>query len=259
MADMQFLKRPKLITFTGGMGAQLISAAIYYALIESGEKVFADLSYFDKPEHIAKPGDAVGLSHWSWQLDKFGIHKSDFAVRHAYPKLAFSIIKDGPEKIELAMRAMTHSKIREKFSIEEYANDPTIQGSYACIHIRRGDYVNVANHLVSDNEFCEIAIKLSRLVDHLVVLSDSPISDELKAKLSFGFKQSSFLDNTDPFTAHCIMRRANVLVCSNSQFSMLAGLLNDNGFVILPTKWYADSHKEYEAPIHKRCSFEILK
>ena len=40
-------ERPVAITFTGGMGAQIVSAAIYYHLEHEGRPVIADFSYFN--------------------------------------------------------------------------------------------------------------------------------------------------------------------------------------------------------------------
>jgi hypothetical protein len=59
------------VTFTGGMGAQMISAAIYLSMKNDGLPVYADLSYFDKPESVAAAGKPGDCSHWSWQLDTF--------------------------------------------------------------------------------------------------------------------------------------------------------------------------------------------
>lgn len=43
-----------VVTVTGGMGAQIISAAVYFSLRNEGRTVYADLSYFDKAERIPK-------------------------------------------------------------------------------------------------------------------------------------------------------------------------------------------------------------
>jgi len=48
--------KPTIVTFTGGMGAQIISAAIYFSMKNSGRPVYAVLSYFDRPESIAVVG-----------------------------------------------------------------------------------------------------------------------------------------------------------------------------------------------------------
>jgi hypothetical protein len=44
-----------LVTFTGGLGAQILSAAIYFYLKGDGSKVYADLDYFKQPGKTATP------------------------------------------------------------------------------------------------------------------------------------------------------------------------------------------------------------
>lgn len=57
-----FSNSPMIVTFTGGMGAQIISAAIYFYLKNEGHVVYADMSYFDKEENIATVTSGGGVS-----------------------------------------------------------------------------------------------------------------------------------------------------------------------------------------------------
>ena len=171
-------EKPTVITFTGGMGAQLLSAAIYFSMKKDGNLVYADLSYFDEPERVAAAGSAGQCSHWAWQLGLFGLTPTMFDINPALHKRNSVVLEDGPEKLEAGMKALAQPEIQAIFTIPSEAknNLPAwIDEKFLCIHIRRGDYVNVASHLLADEAFIALAKKFSGLVDRLVVLSDSPI------------------------------------------------------------------------------------
>ncbi len=127
------------------------------------------------------------------------------------------------------------------------------------MHVRRGDYVNVASHLIADGEFVRLAGKFAGLADHIVVLSDSPIERDLRTAVSALFRGVLLLDNIDAFVAHRIMRSASILICSNSTFSLTAALLNSRALSVVPKQWYGSGDRQVEAAIHARSSFEILE
>lgn len=254
--------KPAVVTFTGGMGAQIISAAIYFSMKDAGRSVYAELSYFDKPESVAVTGKVGDCSHWSWQLAPFGLFPASFDATPSLTKRNADILQDGPQKLELGLRALAQSEVQKRFAVPAGVSD-ILPGQFAngflCIHVRRGDYVNVASHLVADDEFISLARKFSGLVKSVAVISDSPIGPDFRNAVSSYFEESSFLDNTDPYTAHRIMRSARVLICSNSQFSMIAAALNPNALVLIPKQWFGGKDREMEASIHSRCSFQIMK
>jgi hypothetical protein len=253
--------RRVVLTFTGGMGAQIISAAIYWHLKENGREVHADLSYFDKNERVAKVGTAGEVSHWSWQLEPFGLSRSSFDEVGAYSKRDFDLIEDGPRKMMLGVSALRTKGMQDHFPVPGVPSGALPAGfadDYLCVHVRRGDYVNVASHLVSDHEFFELAGRFAGLVKHLVVVSDSPIEQAFRNTISAGFEQAAFLDDIDAYASHCVMRKARVLICSNSQFSLIAALLNPQALVVLPKRWFGEKDRAIEAPIHEACGFQLL-
>ena len=228
-----------IVTFTGGMGAQILSAAIYLSMKDAGKKVYADLSYFDTPAKLATEGAMGQVSQWAWQLSPFGLEPSDFEIFTGGNSKKEDLIVGGARLIQLSLRSLQDKKIQDHFSMAKFPIDTFgLDGAkYVCAHIRRGDYVNVASHLMADEEFLNAANKFSSLCDTLVVVSDSIISESLKTRFSTQFKDCIFLDNIDAFTTHCIMRKANVLICSNSQFSLVAAALNTTRVVLIPKNW----------------------
>lgn len=252
---------PVVVTFTGGMGAQVISAAIYFAMKRGGQAVYADLSYFQQPEDVAQAGQAGKCSHWAWQLGLFGLTPEMFDTNAALNKRNAIRLEDGPQKLERALEALAQPEVREHFKVAPGLDD-VLPGwgsvKFLCIHIRRGDYVNVASHLVSDEEFLALASKVAGLLDRAIVLSDSPLSEPFRAAIAAQFSHVRILDQTDVETAHRIMRNASMLVCSNSQFSLIAAALNPQALALIPRQWFGGADRAIEAPLHARCAFQIL-
>ena len=257
-------RKPKdiiVVTFTGGMGAQIISAAIYFLLKSEGQTVYADLSYFDRAEHVAMVGKSGEVSHWLWQLEPFGLTPISFETISDPEKRNVEVIKDGSQKMALGLKALRQPEVQKHFAITAEINDILPAGfssGYLCIHVRRGDYVNVASHLIADIEFIELASKFAGLVRNIVVVSDSPIDESFRQAIATGYEQVVFRDNIDAFISHRIMRNACILICSNSQFSLIAALLNLQALVVLPKQWFGGNDRAIEAPIHEACGFQIL-
>jgi hypothetical protein len=251
---------PTVVTFTGGTGAQILSAAIYFSMKDTGQAVYADLSYFNSAEKKAIVGNAGECSHWSWRLDSFGLPQASFEASPGLTKRNANILWDGPEKWELGLKALAQPNIQGLFKVPADLDDLMLgkfADSFLCIHVRRGDYVNVFSHLVADSELLGIARRFSGLVEQAVVLSDSPIESSFRSTVSSYFKEASFLDDIEPDAAHRIMRSARILICSNSSFSLTAGALNPNALVVIPKQWVEGSRR-IEAPIQSRCSFQII-
>jgi hypothetical protein len=252
-----------VISFTGGMGAQILSAAIYFDRMGQGLPTAADLSYFDKAPHLAQAGQPGDCSHWNWQLDALGLSVKDFqsASAQGLSRQNAYWVDDGAYKLELALGALSKSAVQQRFPMRADSCIPAVvkaMPAFLCIHVRRGDYVNVASHLVSDAEFDAVARRFAGLLQAVVVLSDSPIPDALKQGLQRSFPQCAFLDDVAAYTAHCIMRQSRVLLCSNSQFSLISALLNPDALVLMPKQWFGEGQRELEQPIHALSRFQAL-
>ena len=265
ISDVNIKDEYVVISFTGGMGAQILSCGIYFDLFEKGFKVAADLSYFSGNELEPYQLDS-GLTHWHWQLNDFGISKdffyTDIEKKHVY-------VSDGLLKSDLAFNAFLNPKVKIKFTDFTFKNIQNecllkygvnfLNCNYLCLHIRRGDYLSVASYMVPENYFLDISSKFIGLVDTIVVFSDSPLSADFTNEVKKGFGQSFLFENSSltPFLTHSVMRHAKILVCSNSQFSFTAGILNDN-LVILPKIWFGKELESLNDSISKSSKFMIL-
>lgn len=256
-----------LITFTGGLGAQILSAAIYFNLERVGRKVYADLDYFNQPGKIATAGKKGEVSHWNYELGDYELPLERFSTKK-FEKSFFKrnkpfVISDGVDKVRLAIEALRQPEVSKLFpithSVIEECHQISGKNDYLCIHIRRGDYVNVASHLVDDMDFVNLAKPISKFVSAVVVISDSEVSSVIKESLPGFFAHCSFVVGGNPHTAHALIRQAKYLICSNSQFSLSAALLNqDAQQVFLPTQWSGDVNSNIQIPINALCRFQIL-
>lgn len=257
------------VTFTGGMGAQILSAAIYFDLQALGIPVKADMSYFSRVPHVAVPGNDKEISHWDWQLEQYGIMQDDFLSHFEDSATSTEyLLPDGALKLRLAMRALQKKEIRARFPLPplEDCLEALPESSlslaslpYICIHVRRGDYLNVASYLVPEEDFLLLCERFKSLVMAAVVVSDSSLTNEVKQKLQFIFPNLLVLDGAaaSPFITHCVMRHSTILVCSNSQYSLTAGGLNE-GLVLLPKEWIGKGHDELKVQLDKLSNFAVL-
>lgn len=252
-------EKPFVVTFSGGMGAQIISAAIYFMLEKEKATVFADLSYFDIKENVAQEGVKGQVSQWGWQLGIFGLSISSFKTNKNLDNRNSNYIIDGIEKTALGMRAFNISEIHSRFELlGDIASDIDLSVKYLCIHIRRGDYLNVASHIISGDDFVKVAKRLSGLVERVVVISDSIIDAKIRNEISQYFEHSDFFDDISANRAHVLMRKAAIIVCSNSQFSLVAAILNTSALVLIPSRWFGGNDRILEGPLLERCKFQLL-
>lgn len=254
------------VTFTGGLGAQILSTAIYYHYLNRGYKTFADLSYFSNEHRIATPGQKGQISYWKWGMDSYGVARDGLATETQADR-ATPTLHDGALKFSLAMDALSEPGVRAHFDTagndafsEQYRASQLHGERYLCLHVRRGDYLNVASHLVSSNELDGIASQFGGLVDRVLILSDSPIgaSEFEKVRSKFSGRIRVIDSDPDPILAHSLMRNAAVLICSNSQFSLSAGLLS-NGLKIIPKVWFGADASRINLAVNKMSDFSVLR
>jgi hypothetical protein len=250
-----------VVVFAGGMGTQIIQAAVYFSLRQAGEPVRADLRYFDTEARMAQVGEKGRATHWFWQLDQYGLTRDSFEHADADDLSRAYLLADGPEMVTLGLPALKDPRVQQHFVPRDPGAlhmPPVVSERFLCIHVRRGDYVNVASHLVTDEEFLDLGRRFSGLVDHAVLLSDSPFEAGFKAQMDGMFRSVSYLDQLDPYSSHWLMRHARILVCSNSTYSLTAALLNPHALVVMPKRWFGPNDQAIEVPIQALCRFQVM-
>ena len=221
----------KIISFTGGYGAQIISAAAFFYINKIlREDTGAYMRYFSLTPHLATPGIKNDMSNWQWELNNFGLYIEDFNQPNIVSNN--NIIWDGPEKNKFGFSGLRHPEISSLFPISNEAllrkNKIFGNESFACMHIRRGDYLNVATHLVSDEAFLRISKRIGKLVKNLLIVSDTPLSRFMLEGLALLKINCITAIGGDPHLIHGLMRLSDILIASNSQFSLTAAALKDD-------------------------------
>lgn len=239
----------------GGLGSQILSVISFYNQQEKhGVNVAkCDLSYFHQK-------DRADL--WEWNLDKYGLsldelRKFEFHGKSSLLKAKRDFLSDA----EISQRywKTSREKYLDRFSFDEdevqrfldKESGKSNLESYGAIHIRRGDYLQVASKVIALDEYTQFLGKIKTLLPMIsFIITDSPLTADEKHQLKGAIGEDDdniFLDGPgyDPFVLHCLMRRADVLVTSNSTFSFSAGLLGKSGQIVFsPLEFHAGKGSE---------------
>jgi hypothetical protein len=129
--------------------------------------------------------------------------------------------------------------------------------------LRRGDYLKFASHIVDDDTVIRLLKKnYSLLSQHLIIISDDAISNNIKAAIQSVFtgKPPIYIEGGDIFISHAIMRFADVLIASNSFFSLSAALLQkQGGIAIIPQRFFGDQLPSHNKAISTLSEWTLLR
>jgi hypothetical protein len=236
----------KTIFIEGGLGSQILSIMDFWDLQEKIgiENAQCNLDYF----RDTVPGTGNnGLSFWGWKMDSYGLNREAFTPHENFSKKNILIprapLANSNNSYVATKWSIQRALYTERFPIkriqvqEFFLSLPDFQVGkpYAAMHIRRGDYLHVASHLVSDENYLDLTSKISNLLPvNLLIFSDS------KLPLAFKNKLENILENRirpiyidDPqiseYVVHDAMRMADILITANSTFSFSAALLGKEG------------------------------
>ena len=248
-----------IISFSGGLGAQLYSAAAYYYLEQQGESVIADMNYFNITPRISTTHGQVSI--WKYELDDYNIPITNFKQYITYEGCV-ERIDDGVKKGLLGEAGFKSEEIRQKFPLNSnshlFIKDVLNNEEFICLHVRRGDYLNVASYMISDEKYLNIIQEVSKNIKIIVVVSDTPISQSLKNALDSLNLNIKYQVGGDIHLIHGIMRLSTILICSNSQFSMTAGFLRDNNLLTyLPRQYTGDINSDIDKHLLELQQFKL--
>ena len=236
-------KNSFIISFNGGLGNQLISYFAYTFLNDLGKDVEKDISYFHN-KNIRENYKRKGISVFNWELEEYlGIKLNDknYEISKNYKK--YHRINDGFVKLYLALKLSREVDLFKKFNFKDKISkipDYFLNEKFICVHFRQGDYLKVASLLPNLFDLVKCASFFSSICKNIIIFSDEKIDPSIFNLLKkYGFENINFISAGNPIDSHLMMVYSNVLICSNSQFSFSAGLLNKNT-VIIPKRWFAE-------------------
>lgn len=244
-----------LIHIEGGLGSQILGAVTFWNLQEKLglENVRCDLSYF------SEYAQSNGL--WQYELWRFNLPISEFEKYESRSKRNLLKAKRDfltHDELTEDYWEMSRSRHLSKFDFDRsavfaYFKEMTKlehDELYTAIHIRRGDYLQVASKIVNVDEYLQIINSLANLLsEKVLIISDSEVSDEEKSKLHKALENREliYLDapGLDPFNIHCLLREATLLITANSTYSFSAGLLGRTGQTVFsPMQFHSGESSE---------------
>lgn len=229
----------------GGIGNQ--AAILSYAVERANDGAFVRLSSFKYRTKVEKRPmclkayfnfDSSFIDLSSRPYDFFMYYLIKIIKRFFYSKFDSITIMGHSFKVGYFQENM----IQRLGLLRNFAIQPQNHDKYICIHLRRGDYLlpKHSNHGVIDIDSVKLVLnKISKKYQISVI---SIISEDTSVfqhfRNDYDFKHLNFLDHThtEELEAFKIMLNAKVLVCSNSTFSLLAGVLSGSEFWI-PMEW----------------------
>ena len=252
MKLFKFLKPKKdqgyVVPIMGGLGGQILGYALYEFLKKKhGTKAVADGSSLFSSSGYRLAGPGEGLNQHVWNLGYYGIRAdSDHGIRQNKGEWSqgFKILHEGESE-----RAKLYSEVIETISADTFPvqkeHRDFIQSTFKnekllVVHVRQSDYLNVASKVIRAVDNVELIKKLSAF----------PIDDaEIAAKTGATVE---VFHSTDYFLVHALLRRADILIAANSQFSLTAALLNPNSLAFFPKDYFGKGHdplnKYYQHP-----------
>jgi hypothetical protein len=253
------VKKSYTITFEGGFGGQLSSACAYFYLESQDFNVGADMSYFSPENRDCILYNEGGCTVWKYELSNYNLPITYFKSRVPNSE----IVNDCAKKLLLAELGFNSKEIRSKFMINtdayKYKETVLSNDDFICLHVRRGDYLNVASYIIADERYFNITKKITeenKLISKLLVVSDTPISENLRNLLNTLDINVIYNTETNTHVTHGLMRLSTILICSNSQLSMTAGFLRHTDAVTyFPTDYIGNNH-EIDIQVRK---FKIFK
>jgi hypothetical protein len=123
-----------------------------------------------------------------------------------------------------------------------------LEGNTCSVHIRRGDYLNISTHRVSDKQYFENAMGLIKADKYLV------FSDDIQwCKSMFSGNQYHFIENEKDYIELFLQSKCKHNIISSSTFSWWGAYLNknQNKKVIAPNVWFTSNKYNYTDVVPK--------
>ncbi len=251
------LKKTYVLPMEGGLGAQILTKITGEYIRDSGIEVIYDMEYFNQPPTVGTP--QTGVSIWEYGLDYYNIARDEFTGLTARAQWALKSLKwltrkrlsdrylfDGrPKRMSLLREALSRQDYGYLFPIHERTQQQihALTGgdrSFGVAHLRRGDYLNVASHIIGDANVIALLRQRATLPATIFVISDGT-PDAAQWRQGLPNTQIHFFKSDDIYLCHGLMRTAALLVTANSQFSYTAAILQTDlsAETFVPANWLA--------------------
>ena len=248
------------VYFEGGMGSQLLALIEWQLRVNEynegkGSKYpQLDITYFSNTPKIL----SSGLVIWKWELERYGVTLQELQ-KYQIPKIykylrARPNINEQSTQDTINLRRNSASlNIKVPSDVTEFARsvlklefleEDTNEIIDCCtVHIRRGDYLSVATHLVEFGVYLHLLSTIKEYIpSRVIIFCDTEIDQMFKIELARILNNKRLYwcdsDSFDSGKVHDFMRASKILITANSTFSISAGLLSDDRSIVFAPLCY---------------------
>jgi hypothetical protein len=267
---MNIINRPLIVPIAGGLGGQIFGYTLYKFIKTKfhNRPVYADaVSLFANNEYVLA-GRHKGLNKYVWDLGYYGInHVTDASILDGrshklstLQRLFSRHVKEGSlsrsKYSHLAVKSLTSDVFPVSPEHLELIRIRYKDERLLVVHVRQSDYLNVSSKVISVEHVLALSKKLLQFdINRVIFVSDGLLNKQyIESILSM---EVDILVGEDYFFTHALMRRANILVTSNSQFSISAAFLSKSQLSIFPKNYFGDRFRRLNQLYHESYDFFV--
>lgn len=257
------------VRIDGGLGSQIIGYMQYVSLKKDNPNINCDVSFFQHPE--SHPMFFSDVTFRSWQLDYYNISLDQLFVSSSNQKKKW-MSSDLNDKAEQLFFFLSNGFKQEDWqnlfpissdtinALREFGIE--LHSIYTAIHIRRGDFLKFSSLVIGDKQFVEFLDVAKPLITAKVfIISDDVFDDSLKAEFAtiLSHCDIEYISGGDQLVVHALMRNSQILVTSNSMYSLSAALIQrKGGCAILPKQFFGDDFSSHNMAINALSRWTFL-
>jgi len=245
----RFFSHGYIVPICGGLGGQILGYNLFDYLKQKNINVYADILNLPNSNtyRLAKKGE--GLNQHIWNLGYYGIDPNQdprIICKNKRKRFGFTTLHEG-QKQRSRLYVEANKNINQNLFPIKKEHQDIIKKTFRdqkilVVHVRQSDYLNVASLVIDQNYSTTLIQRLLSLnPERVIFVSDGKIKEK-KLKKEIGFNIETF-HSKDYFLIHALLRRANLLIASNSQFSLSAAYLGSSQLSFFPKNYFG---KDYQ-------------
>jgi hypothetical protein len=239
-----------IIPFKGDMGQQILAAAAYFKLKVAGHAVYADLS------GILRPGFAGSASESVWQLEPFGLGMHIFEPRPAVtPRTVYSFDSGGAHLAQFGLDGLANPGILAFF--DSATRRPAPETRLARFEGRPYAFIHLPAARANDAQLAALLARTGGFLDNAVVLCDAAADSGAADMIGSFFREVVVLGDGATFQNHMAMRKARLLVGSDSWFDLSAAALNQDALGFMLQDWRTQRDPVFVEMLNSVSPFQV--
>lgn len=269
VTDLFGLVDNETIRIDGGLGSQIIGYMQFLSAKKKNPNIRCDVSFFENTDD--HPMFLSDVTFREWQLKYYNISLDELLI--SSPNYSIGRLRPNTKSqgIQLAMffnNGLKDFNWQEVFKIRESTLtslkefDVDSESIYTAVHIRRGDFLKFSSLVISDGQFLEFLSNVRYLLTkRVLIISDDVFADSFKTDLEniLSNCELTYVSGGNELSVHALMRNSQILITSNSMFSLSAAILQrPGGVAMLPNHFFGDDFKFHNDAVGSLSNWMIL-